>query len=177
MLKTAEYYSMVCNENLKPIDYERLRLVSENVLGSVLDIGCGSGELLALVDGNGLKVGVEVNKIQAVKAKAIIADAESPLPFKDMSFDTICCLEVLEHLERPDSLMKEISRICRHRIIITVPHKEEIKPVRCVNCGLLTSVHLRSFNDDDLYSLVSPLFKVTTLVTINRSAILRTVGR
>lgn len=53
------------------------------------------------------------------------------MPFEDNSFDTVVCTEVLEHVEDPFALMKEISRILKtggHAIIasgwISAYHKE-----------------------------------------------------
>ena len=169
-MRTAAYYSQIEEAELKPIDYRRLWEVAKNVVGDILDIGCNCGELLKLIENNRLKVGIEVNKTRAKLAGAIIADAESPLPIKDNAFDTVCCLEVLEHLQSPERLLLEIARICRQRIIITVPFNEDIKPVRCVHCGQQTSVHLHSFTKDSLKSLISDKYTIQSISTINRMA-------
>lgn len=54
------------------------------------------------------------------------------LPFADKSFDTIVCVEVLEHLERADALkaIGEFERIARRRVVVTVPrhHVDEHSP-------------------------------------------------
>lgn len=52
----------------------------------------------------------------------MVCDARS-LPFEDGSFDTYICLEVLEHINRPDKLFSEASRVLRSGgyLIITTP--------------------------------------------------------
>jgi SAM-dependent methyltransferase len=41
----------------------------------------------------------------------VLADALSPLPFENQSFDAIVVLDVLEHLEKPRRLLRDMARI------------------------------------------------------------------
>ena len=43
------------------------------------------------------------------------------LPFSDRAFDTVLCSEVLEHLDDPSGAIKELKRVARNYVIITVP--------------------------------------------------------
>lgn len=43
----------------------------------------------------------------------VVADLNVPLPFPDMSFDTVLLSDVLEHIAEPDALFSEITRILR----------------------------------------------------------------
>ena len=45
------------------------------------------------------------------------------LTFKDNSFDTSCCMEVLEHVIDPVSGIRELIRITKKRLIICVPNE------------------------------------------------------
>jgi ubiquinone/menaquinone biosynthesis C-methylase UbiE len=47
------------------------------------------------------------------------------LPFEDAQFDVVVCCEVLEHLPFTDFLpsLKEIRRVARHKVIISLPDK------------------------------------------------------
>lgn len=56
------------------------------------------------------------------KKPDVQADAHS-LPFADAVFDTIICAEVLEHVFRPDQVMREINRVLKEggALLITVP--------------------------------------------------------
>jgi SAM-dependent methyltransferase len=45
------------------------------------------------------------------------------LPFEDGSFDCVCALEVLEHLERPRDALTELSRVSRRWLLVSVPRE------------------------------------------------------
>jgi 2-polyprenyl-3-methyl-5-hydroxy-6-metoxy-1,4-benzoquinol methylase len=45
------------------------------------------------------------------------------LPFEDDSFDLVCALEVLEHLERPRDALAELARVSRGALLVSVPRE------------------------------------------------------
>jgi SAM-dependent methyltransferase len=83
----------------------------------VLDIGCGSSDLLREAFARAqLAFGIDtaaqgLAKNTIVNAKAI-ADAEH-LPFEGSSFDMALLAWVLEHLERPETAFREIHRVLK----------------------------------------------------------------
>jgi SAM-dependent methyltransferase len=84
----------------------------------VLDLGCRSGALTQhFLDGNSV-VGLDVDAVALEKAAAlgiepVPGNVEEPLPFEDGSFDAVVAGELLEHLQFPDALVKEIRRVLR----------------------------------------------------------------
>lgn len=88
----------------------------------VLDIGCGGGFLCNRLGDMGFQVtgvdlsrdAIEVAKKHDVsgKVKYSIADA-TQLPFFRASFDVVTCLDLLEHVESPDAVIAEISRVLK----------------------------------------------------------------
>lgn len=97
----------------------------------VLDIGCGLGSLLKILDiPNKNKFGVESNPY-AVKAckkdglNVIQAENIYKLPYEDTSFDIIIMNEVIEHIEHPYLIIEEIYRLLKKdgRIVITTPNR------------------------------------------------------
>jgi SAM-dependent methyltransferase len=68
----------------------------------ILDIGCGENPR-----GD---VNIDVAKTPFCN---MVAHAEQ-LPLRDFSADVILCSQVLEHLDQPNALLKEINRILRH---------------------------------------------------------------
>jgi SAM-dependent methyltransferase len=82
----------------------------------VLDLGCRSGALTRhFLEGNSV-VGLDVDATALEKAAAlgiepVQANVEEPLPFDDASFDAVVAGELLEHLQFPDALVEEISRV------------------------------------------------------------------
>tara|TARA_X000000950_G_scaffold264286_1_gene337397 strand:- start:1787 stop:2344 length:558 start_codon:yes stop_codon:yes gene_type:complete len=102
-------------------------LIEKWAKGSVLDVGCGIG---SFVKRNENYKGVDINKECVMFCKNAGLDVKEMeldvLPFKNYMFDTIILDNVLEHIEDPDSIVREISRVLRPngRIIVLVPgHK------------------------------------------------------
>ncbi len=92
-----------------------LQMIKNITYSSVLEIGCGSGELSQYLKNYN---GIDISKNSC---KSIIGDAHE-LPFKSDSFDLILLLDLLEHTD--DKLvMEEVYRIIKPNghVIITVP--------------------------------------------------------
>ena len=100
---------------------------------SILDVGCGEGvvtERLARLSGVTV-VGVDLGD-EALQAKwderdeALVsfqAASAYELPFDDASFECVCALEVLEHLERPRDALAEMRRVTARAILVSVPRE------------------------------------------------------
>jgi ubiquinone/menaquinone biosynthesis C-methylase UbiE len=95
--------------------------------------------------------------------------------FEENSVDTITCMEVLEHVDDLDRAVKELLRVARKRIIITIPWEQKVTYQLCVHCGRYTpeSGHLRRIDRE----IVGHLFdgKVTnyTILPIVNKRLLR----
>lgn len=80
--------------------------------GNVIDIGCGIGDMLSF---RPRTVGVDINPINVAwcRAHGMNAQVMEPdhLPFSDAEFECALLDNVLEHLQSPMPLLKEIRRI------------------------------------------------------------------
>jgi glycosyltransferase involved in cell wall biosynthesis/predicted SAM-dependent methyltransferase len=85
---------------------------------TILDVGCGP---LHYFDGRGFMV-TTVDKDPTVTPD-IVADADK-IPVDGKSFDVVILGDILEHLDNPDSVIKEAIRIARKKLVITVPWEE-----------------------------------------------------
>lgn len=91
---------------------------------NILDIGCGNGYYLSLLNRLGLKLnltGIDNDKLGLLDAERFIADERVELvfgnaeilPFKNNSFDKIIISEVIEHLQNEKIVLKEIYRVLK----------------------------------------------------------------
>jgi SAM-dependent methyltransferase len=95
----------------------------------VLEVGCGSGVLLEMVrehlDSN-LSIGCDISKEILKKSRMLAgansyirADAEY-LPFKDSSVDPVYFFDLLEHVQSPGEVLRELKRVSND-ILIAIP--------------------------------------------------------
>lgn len=98
----------------------------------VLDVGCGTGELLREVvpaeSGGGAAAGVDLSMAMLLRARQkvgasaglIAADAQR-LPFRDRAFDVVVSTSALHYWPDPGAALREIARVLgpAGRIVIT----------------------------------------------------------
>lgn len=131
---------------------------------TVLDVGCGRGDVLSRLNGKVLAFGCDLSHrgLMHVGGKVALARAEH-LPFRNASFDLVLCSEVLEHLTEDHMLevCREMIRVARHYIVITVPNREDLlfMMIKCRNCRKSYHAygHLRSFTCESLRNLLPQL--------------------
>lgn len=109
---------------------ETLRRIISNNLNSgdcVLDLGCGEGNNVSLIQENYKNIVATDFSFTALKyleqrykqytSINIINSDGAYLPFKNDYFDFVICIEVIEHIMPPDSqkLINEIFRVLRRK--------------------------------------------------------------
>lgn len=89
----------------------------------VLDIGYAQYPNPFLKDPIGVDVQVREKPRNYKKTYKVNLNKEK-LPFKDNSFDTVIAGEVIEHVENPSFLLREINRVLedKGKLIISTPH-------------------------------------------------------
>lgn len=97
--------------------------------GSLLDVGAGRGEgvMLARAAGHDPVVGIEPVEYLAGKNNIMVGVA-TDLPFATHSWDTVMCLDVLEHLvpEDVEPALLEFRRVAKKTVFLTAserPHR------------------------------------------------------
>jgi ubiquinone/menaquinone biosynthesis C-methylase UbiE len=89
--------------------------------GTLLDAGCGEGEMLrrSVLPAKTRPVLLD---FRGDSAAAVIGSVER-LPFPSSSFDVVTCFEVLEHLTDPAIALRELARVGRRAVVVSVPHE------------------------------------------------------
>lgn len=86
--------------------------------GTILDIGANQGHTFR---DTGLNVTLlDINEFGPCEFPQIVADAHA-LPFKDSSFDYCVLTEILEHVHNPILVLREAARVCKKKVIFSVP--------------------------------------------------------
>ena len=95
----------------------RVRVVLPHVHGRLLDIGCGTNELVRSYSGEG--IGVDVHQWGDVD---IVIDNSANLPFRNQQFDTVTIIAALNHIPNREDVLKEAYRVLKAngKIIITM---------------------------------------------------------
>lgn len=141
-------------------------------LGSVLDVGCGAGgvgpELRAA--GAARLTGIEMEPAAAEQARAVYDEVhtgtvEDALPSLRGPFDTILCLDVLEHMVDPAAVVRELRGVIADAgwLQVSVPNARHLSLVRDLvfhgtfgytDWGHRDSTHLRWFTRRDMVELL-----------------------
>jgi len=92
--------------------------------GRVLDVGCGSSRIIRDL-GDVVGLDVSVNRLRYMRRYGLplVQGSIFALPFRDASFDTIVCSEVIEHIPASDDPFLEVSRVLRPggRLVLGTP--------------------------------------------------------
>lgn len=108
---------------------------------SLLDIGCGPGDLIAQAQARGVRVaGVDTNpeRIAAARARGLDArqaNAES-LPFADGTFDWCICMRSAHHFADLRAALREAVRVATKGVLIYDPWYDERVPSQAMAAKL-----------------------------------------
>lgn len=94
------------------------RRFEEYLQGRVLDVGCYEAPLRSII-GPERYVGVDFVGDPDVN---IDLQATDRLPFDDGEFDSVLCIEVLEHLDNLHAIFEELVRVSSRHIVVSLPN-------------------------------------------------------
>lgn len=145
---------------------------------SMLEVGVGEGFLAGYlseklpdleiwgVDVDERDLGLLGEKFPRIQARA---GSIYDLGALGRTFDLVVCAEVLEHLDRPEAAVAELSRVAR-RAVISVPHEPWFMLSNLAAGKNVTrlgndSEHINHFSPSSLRKLLSTAFTVDAVVT------------
>lgn len=125
LMKNKESYLDAIFRNIR--EKKILRFISKK--DTLCDLGCGSnGSLLYslaydIKEGVGVDYNIKPHKL--ANLAFIRSDLENKIKLPSSRFDVVVSLAVLEHLNKPENLLKEAYRILKKngKLILTTPSK------------------------------------------------------
>lgn len=143
-------------------------------MGRVLEVGCGTGDTLNYIKQHGRcewAGGIELVSSAAVIARGrvdllIEGDIEAmELPFEAGSLDAILCLDILEHLVDPWSVVQKLDKVLKPGgvLIASIPNVRHCRLVfpllfqgkwQYRDAGILDKTHLRFFVRESAIALM-----------------------
>lgn len=137
MKKTDNYKKHTANNPLQQFlinnYYKNLIECIKNLpIETVLDVGCGEGFTLNKV--SKARIGKRLEGVEYLKTALEIGKKMYPeltmkqgniynLAYKNNSFDLVMSTEVLEHLDDPKKGLKELIRVSKKYILLSVPNE------------------------------------------------------
>lgn len=145
----------------------------------VLDVGATSDLLFRFLGLRGVGLNISERAVEYMRSKgieAVLGDAEE-LQFEDKSFDYVFCFETLEHLECPLRALRELRRVARGGIFITVPNtkKTNVCPSEKAERGR-HRWHVIEFSREDIRKVFARAgLRIQSEVTIRTYGVPRTL--
>jgi 2-polyprenyl-3-methyl-5-hydroxy-6-metoxy-1,4-benzoquinol methylase len=118
--------------------------------GTLLDAGCGTGDLWRLVSPRFSScLGADAVRYPDLPAgvQFVAANLDGPLPIEDATVDTAAAIEVIEHLENPRAFVRELVRVTKPGgwILLTTPNQLSALSLMC----LMAKGSFVAFQDGD----------------------------
>lgn len=107
-------------------------LAKESNAKRIIDVGCGEGFVLHMLKSKGIGsvlIGIDKSAESIRISNSLFSGINIKkgdiydLHFKDNEFDLVVCTEVLEHLSNPTLALKELKRITKKDLILSVPNE------------------------------------------------------
>jgi len=137
-------------------------LVRDSCIETVLEVGCGTGAVLAEVARRGIgrqHVGVDladprVHADPDAHELTLIQYDGKRLPFGDASFDLVYASHVVEHVPDPRGFISEISRVAKKAIYIEVPCELHIRTTQKALQTTIDIGHINSYSPESFLLLL-----------------------
>jgi len=165
-INTNKYWDKRYNKGLDPnivkMDTFKFENIAHHIIDGrfVVDLGCGTGELCDVIKKlrpncavHGVDYSVEAIKQAKKKNPSNIYEVSdiATTGFEANQFDYVVSTETIEHLEKPEELLREASRLLRINgvFMLTTPFKDHIP----------SSEHVWEFNFSDIEYILMKWFK------------------
>ena len=154
--------------------------LDEISFNNLLDVGCGTGNLLSLINSRydvqiaGVDLTPKMLKIARIKlgdeAELKVADSEE-LPFDDNKFDMAICTDSFHHYPHPEKVLTEIGRVLQPDGMLLIADPYTPTPLRqIVNLyfKLSRSGDVKIYSESDIRRLLEEAGFVSIKIRTNR---------
>jgi len=104
--------------------YKNIKLISHEISGKILDIGCGRKPYKELFNYTSyIGLDMKLTGHQHNNSQIDVFYNGQELPFHNNSFDSIIMTEVLEHIFNPEEILAEMNRVLKQegKLLLTIP--------------------------------------------------------
>ncbi len=145
-------------------------LLNNIASGFVLDIGCGLGKHLSILNEAKSRVGIDPGLPALIKGRQLFptigftCGSAFDLPFPQNCFDTVLMIDVIEHLSDPFKAVEEVRRILKPRgtLFVQTPNY----PIKRVYDFWHWAMGRRSqFKDDETHVSRFTYWRLTSVVS------------
>ncbi|MGB7968655.1 MAG: class I SAM-dependent methyltransferase [Methanobacterium sp.] len=143
-----------------------LNKLDEYTFTNILDVGCGTGNLLKLISSKydvqiaGVDLTPKMLNIAKIKlgdeADLKVSDSEE-LPFEDNKFDMVICTDSFHHYPHPEKVLAEIGRVLENNGMLLIADPTVPAPLRqLVNLyfKLSRSGDVKIYSESDICKLL-----------------------
>jgi len=140
------------------------------VNGIILDFGCGQGDFANMISKNCDSVyGIDCSDIAISKARIdypginfqLLLESDK-LPYDDVFFDSVCTIDVLEHILDTETLLEELNRVLKPGGYLLIS-TSQLTRLKLLAIALIsfnkyfypTSPHIRYFTRNSLADLLN----------------------
>jgi 2-polyprenyl-3-methyl-5-hydroxy-6-metoxy-1,4-benzoquinol methylase len=149
---------------------------------NILDVGCGTGYVtkeIAKINQNITACDTDADRVRLAKGFVgedirnnitFLTIKPGKLPFKDNSFDLVVCFEVLEHVPNYMGLIKELKRVSKKYVLITVPNEPYFRIANFLRLKYFKSLgnspgHINHFTKRKIVEILKKQFKIKKVET------------
>lgn len=159
---TRDWYRRA--DPMAQVDLALVDFVQEHAGPSVVDLGCGLGGYSKVLAERGFELSAfdvmpeYVERARSLGVPAELYDGER-LPLADGAADTVMMLEVIEHLDDPEPLLREARRVATRNVLVTTPNcTQSFGTVPVEFSHMLDVDHRQFFTVSSLASLLDEVF-------------------
>jgi SAM-dependent methyltransferase len=157
---------------MSQVDPPLVAAVAERAGRRVLDLGCGLGGYSRALGERGFDcyaLDVADEYVEAARGIGVRADRYDGqrIPLEDDAVDTVILIEVIEHLEEPEALLREAARVAGRNVLVTTPNcTQNFGSVPIEFSHMLDVDHRQFFTVASLRELLDASFERTEVAQI-----------